>query len=421
MHDPILSNPTYQMACEQFDLAADFLKLSDSLRERTKWPKRIISVSFPVKMDNGLVKIFHGHRVQHHLAMGPTKGGLRYHPDVEVGEVIALAMWMSWKCSLAGLPYGGGKGGITCDPRTMSMGELERVTREFTKEMIPFISPEIDVMAPDMGTNPQTMAWMMDVYSVHVGHSTPSIVTGKPISVGGSQGRLESTGKGVAFCVERALTELKMPIGGSTAVVQGYGNVGSIAAKAMASSGIKVIALSDVSGAIYNENGIDFIKLDEYTKTSTTGIVGFPESQPIDPQAMLELKCDVLVPAAVERVITEHNARKLQCRILAEGANGPTTPQADKIIEERGDIFVVPDVLCNSGGVIVSYFEWVQGLQNFFWSNVEVYNKLYEIMGSAYTRVRKTAKEFNTSNRNAALILGVRRVVESKQIRGLFP
>ncbi|MBL9114370.1 MAG: Glu/Leu/Phe/Val dehydrogenase [Verrucomicrobiaceae bacterium] len=408
------------MACEQFDLVADFLELPTNDRDRVKYPKRALTVAVPVRMDSGEVRVFAGYRVQHHLSMGPTKGGMRFHQDVALGEVAALAMWMSWKCALAGLPYGGAKGGVACDPRTLSRNEVERVTRRFTQEIIPFIGPQIDIPAPDVGTNEQTMAWMMDTYSNHFGHAVPGVVTGKPVDLGGSLGRRESTGRGVAFLVGRALQTLGIKAEGSTAVVQGYGNVGAVAAHQMVRDGMKVIAVSDAEGGLHNAGGIDLIKLDAHVAKHRT-VKGFTEAGPIGNDDLLLLKCDVLVPAALERVITESNAAKLQCRVLAEGANGPTTPAADAILSQCEDLFIIPDILCNAGGVIVSYFEWVQDLQSFFWSEAEVMDKLYRILDTAFVETLTLARQKHTPMRLAAMSLGIRRVAEAKRKRGLFP
>lgn len=415
----LLQNPTFRMACQQFDAAADFLEMDASLRERVKWPKRLISVAVPVKLDTGEVKVFEGHRVQHHLTLGPTKGGLRFNPSVDIGEVAALAMWMSWKCALAGLPYGGAKGGIACDPITMSSRELEALTRRYTVEMIPFIGPHMDVMAPDMGTNEQVMAWMYDTYSTHAGHAVPSIVTGKPVSIGGSLGRREATGRGVAFITNRALEILKMPEN-SRVIVQGFGNVGSYAAYGLAKYGAKIVGVGDRTGAIYDARGLDVDKLFQHFQTHQT-LEGFPQGERMSNEELLVQPCDVLIPAATERVITPEIAAKLQCRVLAEAANGPTTVEADAVLKQRGDIFVIPDVLCNAGGVIVSYFEWVQDLQNFFWTEVEVFDKLYRILSQTFDQVLKEARLKHLDHRTAALTLGIQKVVEAKKIRGLFP
>ena len=416
----IYKHPTFDMACEQFDLVADLLPMPQEHRDRVKFPKRSLTVAVPVRMDNGEVRVFSGYRVQHHLSLGPTKGGLRFHPDVRLGEVAALAMWMSWKCALTGLPYGGAKGGVACDPRTLSIGELERVTRRFTQEIVSFIGPQIDIPAPDVGTNEQTMAWIMDSYSIHAGHSVPGVVTGKPVNLGGSLGRREATGRGVGYLVGRAMDVLGMKANECTAAVQGFGNVGSVAAASMAKHGVKIIAVSDADGGLYNANGIDLNALNDHVAARKT-VAGFAGAEPITNAELLELKCDVLAPCALERQITAANAAKLQCRILAEGANGPTTPDGDVIIDQRGDIFVIPDILCNSGGVVVSYFEWVQDLQSFFWSEAEVVDKLFRILETAFMSTWNMSKQQKLSMRMAALALGVKRVWEAKKQRGLFP
>ena len=416
----IYRHPTFDMACEQFDLVADLLKLPENDRERVKFPKRSLVVSIPVRMDDGKVKVFAGYRVQHHLSLGPTKGGMRFHPDVALGEVAALAMWMSWKCALTGLPYGGAKGGVACDPRSLSAGELERLTRRFTQEIIPFIGPQIDIPAPDVGTNEQTMAWMMDTYSNDMGHSVPGVVTGKPVSLGGSLGRREATGRGVAFLVSRAMDTLGIEAHKATAVIQGFGNVGCVAAQSMAKQGVKILAVSDVDGGIYNPDGIDMTALDQHMAIHRT-IQSFPGAQKISNKDLLLIPCDVLVPAALERQITAENAASIQCRILAEAANGPTTPDADLILNKREDLFLIPDILCNAGGVVVSYFEWVQDLQSFFWSEAEVMDKLYRILETAFTQTLNMSRQQKLPMRMAALSLGIKRVAEAKQLRGLFP
>ena len=420
MIPPVYDTPVFRMACQQYDLVADFLDIPVNARDRLKLPKRSVSVAMPVRRDDGSTTVFMGYRVQHHLTLGPTKGGVRFHPEVTLGEVAALAMWMSWKCALTGLPYGGAKGGVTCNPRELSTGELERVTRRYTQELIPFIGPQIDIPAPDMGTNEQTMAWMMDTYSLQSGHCVPAVVTGKPVSLGGSLGRREATGRGVAYLVSRAMDTIGIPANGATAVVQGYGNVGSIAASTMARQGIKIIAVSDAFGGLYNAKGIDLAKLDEHV-AKTKSVVGFDGGEAITNEQLLLTPCDILVPAALERQITVENASKIQCRILAEGANGPTTPEADAIIAQRPEIFVIPDILCNAGGVIVSYFEWVQDLQSFFWDVGEVMSKLYRILEQSFMQTVNFAKKRKVSMRFAALSLGIQRVHEAKTIRGLFP
>lgn len=416
----IYRHPVFDMACQQFDLVADHLRIPAADRILLKSPKRALTVAVPVRMDDGSTRVFAGFRVQHHLTLGPTKGGIRYHPEVALGEVAALAMWMSWKCSLAGLPYGGAKGGVAVDPRTLSPGELERLTRRYTQELVGFIGPRLDIPAPDMGTNEQTMAWMMDTFSVHAGYSVPGVVTGKPVGIGGSLGRREATGRGVAYLAGRAMDTLNLSASGATAVIQGYGNVGAVAAQSLHRQGLRIIAVSDVGGAIYNAGGLDLRKLDAWVAANRT-VVGFPESEPVDGQAMLLLPCDVLVPAALERQITGANAAQLRCRILAEGANGPTTPEADAILNQRDDVFVVPDILCNAGGVVVSYFEWVQDLQSFFWTEGEVMDRLFRILEASFTQTLQLSRKEAIPMRMAALSLGIRRVWEAKTARGLFP
>ncbi len=416
----VYDHPTFNMACRQFDLVADHLQIPEDDRARLKFPKRSMTVALPIHRDNGATEVLTGYRVQHHLTLGPTKGGLRYHPDVTLGEVAALAMWMSWKCALTGLPYGGAKGGIACDPHKMSVAELERLTRRYTQEMIPFIGPQIDVMAPDVGTNEQTMAWMMDTYSAHAGYSVPSIVTGKPVTIGGSVGRREATGRGVGYLVNRAMDVIGLEANKATAVVQGFGNVGSVAALSLAKYGVKIIAVSDAHGGVFNPGGLNLWKLEAHAAQART-VVGFSGGEPITNEQLLLTPCDILVPAALERQITEVNAGKIQCRILAEAANGPVTPDADVIIDQRPEIFVIPDILCNSGGVIVSYFEWVQDLQSFFWTETEVVDKLFRILEGAFTQTLSLSRKQKLSMRLAALSLGVSRVRDAKKIRGLFP
>jgi glutamate dehydrogenase (NAD(P)+) len=420
MREELLANPVFAMAVSQFDRVADFLELPDDIRERCKWPKRIITVTVPIRRDDGTTKVFFGHRVQHHLTRGPVKGGLRYHPDVDMGEVAALAMWMNWKCALLDLPFGGGKGGIACNPTEMSQGELERMTRRFTMEMIPFIGPEIDVMAPDMGTNEQTMAWITDTFSMHSGHLVPSIVTGKPLTLQGSAGRTRATGHGVAFLASNALSKLNIKETTATAVIQGFGNVGLYTAITLSSYGVKITGISDASGALWNESGIDVTALSAYLSDHKV-ISGFPGAESIPPHEMLLKKCDILAPCAVGGVIDVDNAAKLKCRILAEGANGPTTPEADHIIEQRGDIFVIPDILCNAGGVTVSYFEWVQNLQRFQWTEKEVISKLETKLHAAFEQVTSYALKHKLPNRMAAQAIAICTVANAKSTCGLFP
>ncbi len=416
----IYDHPTFKMACQQFELVADHLEIPVAERDRLKYPKRALIVSLPIHRDDGSTQVFMGYRVQHHLTLGPTKGGLRYHPDVQLGEVAALAMWMSWKCALAGLPYGGAKGGIACDPNKLSRREVESLTRRYTQEMTPFIGPQVDVMAPDLGTNEQVMAWMMDTYSVHVGATVPSIVTGKPVGLGGSLGRREATGRGVSYLVNRATDTIGLDISKATAVVQGFGNVGAVTALSLARYGVKILAVTDAFGGVYNSKGLDLWALEKHV-AETRSVSGFAEAEPITNEELLVLPCDILVPAALERQITAENAGKIKCRILAEAANGPTTPEADEILNQRPEIFVIPDVLCNAGGVIVSYFEWVQDLQSFFWTETEVVDKLFRILETAFTQIVSASRKEKIPMRIAALAQGVKRVREAKQIRGLFP
>jgi glutamate dehydrogenase (NAD(P)+) len=408
------------MACRQFDKAADAINLPEAIRDRTKYPKRCLAVSLPIKRDNGAVTVFEGYRVQHNQSTGPSKGGIRFHEKVTLGEVAALAMWMSWKCSLVGLPYGGAKGGVIVNPRELSLQELENLSRRYMQEMVSFFGPQTDIPAPDVGTNEQIMAWMMDTYANHAGHIEPAVVTGKPISLGGSQGRREATGAGVAYLLKAYLADLKIPIGKATVAIQGFGNVGGEAAMALTEYGAKIIAISDYTGGIFNPKGIDIRKALAYVKY-TQVLKDFDGGEPISNDALLELKCTVLVPAALERVIHDKNAAKLKCRVLAEAANGPTTNAADKIIDARGDIEVIPDVLCNSGGVVVSYFEWLQNLSSYYWSREEVMEKLFVILDKAKASVDYQRRKFKFSRRLAALTLGIARVAEAKQSRGLFP
>ena len=416
----LYDSDVFKMACRQFDQAADAINLPENIRDRTKYPRRCLAVALPIRRDDGSVTIFEGYRVQHNLSTGPSKGGIRFHPHVTIGEVAALAMWMSWKCSLAGLPYGGAKGGVIVDPHLLSLSELEHLSRRYMQEMVNFLGPHTDVPAPDLGTNEQVMAWMMDTYSNHVGHIEPAIVTGKPIAIGGSQGRREATGAGVAYLVRKYLEDLAIPIKEATVAIQGFGNVGSETALALQNFGAKIIALSDYSGGIYNATGIDVNKARAYTQSEKI-LKDFHGGDAISNEQLLELKCTVLAPCALERVITEQNAGRLQCRILAEGANGPTTNGADRIIEKRGDIEIIPDVLCNSGGVVVSYFEWLQNLQNYYWSRDEVMTKLYAILDKAKESVEYQKRKFKFSRRLAALTLGIQRVADAKAARGLFP
>jgi glutamate dehydrogenase (NAD(P)+) len=416
----LYDSDVFKMACRQFDKAADAISLPEDIRDRTKYPRRCLAVSLPVRRTDGSVTVFEGYRVQHTLSTGPSKGGIRFHQHVTLGEVAALAMWMSWKTSLVGLPYGGAKGGVIVNPSLLTPTELEHLSRRYMQEMVSFLGPHTDVPAPDVGTNEKIMGWMMDTYSNHVGHLSPAVVTGKPISLGGSQGRREATGAGVAYLVKKYLEDLKIPLGKTTVAIQGFGNVGSETALALADYGAKIIAISDYTGGSFNAKGIDVRKAVTYLQSQKT-LKDFHGGEPISNDQLLELKCTVLVPAALERVITDKNAKKLKCRVLAEAANGPTTNAADKIIDERGDIELIPDVLCNSGGVVVSYFEWLQNLSSFYWSRDEVMQKLFGILDKAKAAVDAQKKKFGFSRRLAALTLGIQRVADAKAARGLFP
>jgi glutamate dehydrogenase (NAD(P)+) len=382
-------------------------------------PRRALVVSIPVRMDDGRTEVFIGYRVQHSLTSGPAKGGLRYHMSVDLGEVAALAMWMSWKTGIMNLPFGGGKGGICCDPTALSLGELERLTRRFTEEVLPIIGPRMDVMAPDLGTDEQTMAWIMDTYSMKIGYACPEIVTGKPVELGGCVGRREATGRGVTYCIMETMRLLNLDPGQATAAVQGFGNVGSVTCQELHARGIKVIAVGDRYGAIHNPRGLDIPALLRHAATGAS-VKDFKGGEQIDNDDLLTLKCTILVPAALGHVITEENAGRLRCRILAEGANGPTTPDADAILSDS-DIFVIPDVMCNAGGVTVSYFEWVQDIQQLMWSEKQVNEKLEELMLRSFHHMMHVAKSRNLSTRTAALSMGVEKVNKEKVRRGLYP
>jgi glutamate dehydrogenase (NAD(P)+) len=417
----VYSGPVFDMAATQFAIIADHLSIPLDERDRLLLPKRAVAVSCPIRRDDGTVTVFEGYRVQHLLTRGPTKGGTRFAPSLDLGEVAALAIWMSWKCALVGLPYGGAKGGVRVDPLAISKRELEAVSRRYMQEMIPFIGPHTDVMAPDMGTNEQVMAWFMDTYSMHSGHTVMEIVTGKPISAGGTLGRREATGRGVANLAKRVLNELAVDPNGATAVVQGFGNVGSFSALELHRFGLKVVAVSDHTGALYKPSGLDIPDLVQYVGKHGS-LAGYSSELQYDPREVLTLPCDVLVPAAIERVIDADVAKRLRCRILAEGANGPTTPEADVVLDQRRDeIFVIPDILCNSGGVVVSYFEWVQDLQQLFWEESEVTQREYQILDRAFDQMIARAKRDNVSHRTAAMAIGVEKVRAAKQVRGLFP
>jgi glutamate dehydrogenase (NAD(P)+) len=411
-------NETSDMAVQQFDVAAAKLVLDPNLAARLRRPDRAMVVSVPTRMDDGRVNVFTGYRVQHNDVLGPFKGGLRYHPSVNLGEVSALAMWMTWKCSLVGLPLGGAKGGIACDPAELSRNELQSMTRRYTAEILNFIGPEIDVPAPDMGTNEQIMAWIMDTYSQHKGHAVPEIVTGKPVAIGGTLGRREATGRGVVYTIIEAAKHLGIDLTKCTAAVQGFGNVGAVAVKELSEIGVRVIGVSDRTGGFYDPKGLPLARLLEVADQNHS-LEGFSYGQKITNAELLELECDILVPAALEMQITEENAPRLQCRILAEGANGPTTPGADVILREK-DVFVIPDILANAGGVVVSYFEWVQDLQNFFWTEEEVTKKLRDILVKAFHEVLHMSQKHKVHMRLAALMIGIDRVARAMLWRGLY-
>jgi len=409
------------VAMKQVDIAAEKLKLDPGLVEKTKQTKRELIVHFPVKMDDGSVKIFTGYRVQHNVTRGPGKGGIRYHPDVDLDEVRALAMWMTWKAAVVNIPFGGAKGGVQCDPKSMSMQELENLTRRFTWEIAMMIGPDRDIPAPDVYTNPQVMAWIMDTYSMLKGYSVHGVVTGKPLELGGSLGRFEATGKGVFITAQEAARHLKIPIEGARVVVQGCGNVGGIAAQYFGRGGAKVIGISDSKGGIYNKKGLDISSVLDCKKRYSCVIT--PEAKmgdEISNEELLELDCDILVPSALENQITDRNASKIKTKIIAEGANGPTTPEADKILHDRG-IFMVPDILANAGGVTVSYFEWVQNLQELLWSEDEISERLTRILKRSFAEVLNISQRDKVDMRTAALMLGIGRVVEATKLRGIYP
>ena len=409
----------WDVAQRQFDLAAERLNLSPGLRKVLREPKRELTVHFPVKMDDGLVQVFTGYRVQHNLSRGPAKGGIRYHQDVDLDEIKALAMWMTWKCAVVGIPFGGGKGGVVVDPLKLSLREIEGLTRRFTTEISILIGPERDIPAPDVNTNAQTMAWMMDTYSMNVGYTVPAVVTGKPIPLGGSEGRTEATAQGVIYTIVGAARHLGMDLRKCRAAVQGFGNVGGISAQLMAAQGASVVAVSDVAGAIYRPEGLDIAAVTAWSRAHRT-IVGFPGAREISNSELLELDCDILIPAALENQITAANAGKIQARLIAEGANGPTTPEADEILYKNAR-FVIPDILCNAGGVTVSYFEWVQDLERDFWTIVQVNEKLRAIMDKAFASTLDMSLREQVNMRTAAYLLAVQRVADATSVRGIYP
>jgi glutamate dehydrogenase (NAD(P)+) len=411
-------NP-WEMVRAQIDKAVRHMECDQNLLEKLRHPERSLQVSIPVRMDDGRLKIFNGYRVQHSTIRGPAKGGIRYHPSVDLDEVTALAAWMTWKCAVMNIPFGGAKGGVECDPAELSPGELERLTRRYTAEIMNFIGPDRDIPAPDVNTNAQVMAWIMDTYSMQVGRAVPGVVTGKPIAIGGSEGRSEATGRGVVFMIIEAAKKLGMKLDGATAAVQGFGNVGSSAARNLFREGVKIIAISDKDGGYHCGAGINPYELQRHF-TENRALEGFPGCDRITNEELLALDCDILIPAALENVIHRDNAARVRTRILAEGANGPVTPIADEILKEKG-VFILPDILANAGGVTVSYFEWVQDLQNYFWNEAEINNRLRQLMTASFKKVLAIADEKRIDNRTAAQVLGIGRVMEALELRGLYP
>ncbi|MEW6225879.1 MAG: Glu/Leu/Phe/Val dehydrogenase [Chloroflexota bacterium] len=409
----------WHVAQSQFDLAAEMLNLDPGLRRVLREPRRELTVHFPVKMDDGSVQVFTGYRVQHNLGRGPAKGGIRYHQDVTIDEVKALAMWMTWKCAVVGIPYGGGKGGVIVDPKKLSKKELEGLSRRFFTEIEVLVGPERDIPAPDVNTTPQIMAWFMDTYSMHVGHTVPGVVTGKPISLGGSEGRNEATARGCVYTVVEAAKHLGIDLTKATTAVQGFGNAGAIAAQLMVEQGSTVVAVSDSQGGIRNMQGLDIARVIAWKGEHGT-VKGFPGAEDISNEDVLETKCDVLIPAALENQITARNAERIQARIVAEAANGPTTPEADEILYRRG-IFMIPDILCNAGGVTVSYFEWVQDLNRDHWTEAVVNEKLRIIMVKAFAEVLAQAEKEGVNMRTGAYLNAVQRVADATAMRGLYP
>ena len=412
-------SPLFRTALAQLDRVAGRLGLAQDVHQRLRYPRRALVVSVPVRMDDGRTEVFVGYRVHHSTVLGPTKGGLRYDLDVSLGEVTALAMLMSWKCALMGLPYGGAKGGVRCDPRALSLREREHLTRRYTAEIILLIGPDLDIPAPDLGTDEQTMAWMMDTYSMTQGKSVPGVVTGKPLIVGGSAGRREATGRGIVYTLYQAAHHLGQELRGRRIVIQGFGNVGSVAARLLWSDGCVIAGVSDVQGGIWNPAGIDLRQLEAHLAEAGT-VTGFPGAEAISNADLILQPCDVLLPAATGSQIREDNADRVRAAIVAEGANGPTAPEADAILKERG-ITVIPDILANAGGVVVSYFEWVQGIQYYFWRETEIISRLQEVMTRAFNRVWAVSAKESTDLRTAALMEGVSRVAEGYRVRGLYP
>jgi glutamate dehydrogenase (NAD(P)+) len=409
----------FKVAIEQFDIAADVLGLDDDMRKILRHCQRELTVNFPVEMDDGSVEVFTGYRVQHNSGPGPTKGGIRYHQSVTLAEVKALAMWMTWKCAVVGLPFGGAKGGVQVNPKLLSQNELQNLTRRYTTEIQPFIGPNQDIPAPDVNTNPQIMAWLMDTYSMNVGYSVPGVVTGKPIVLGGSEGRSEATGRGCVFAIQDAAKVLNLDLAKSRTVVQGFGNAGSVAARLMTELDSPVVAVSDSRGGIYNPKGLDLAAISAY-KARTGTVQGYSEGEDVTNDELLVLPTEILIPAALENQITAVNAGKIRAKLIAEAANGPTTPEADAILYDRG-VFVLPDIFANAGGVTVSYFEWVQALQAFPWTEDQVNDRLRQIMDKAFHAVYGTATKYAVHMRTAALVRAIDRVAEFTRLRGIYP
>lgn len=408
-----------QMALEQLDTAAKIIRLDPGIHEKLRYPKRTLIVSVPIRTDEGKIEVFTGYRVQHNLDRGPGKGGIRYHPDVDLDEITALAMWMTWKCAVVNIPYGGAKGGVVCDPSKLSESELERITRRYISEIGLIIGPEKDIPAPDINTNPRIMAWVMDTFSMNVGYSVPGVVTGKPLTLGGSRGRTEATGRGVVYITQETAKFYNVDLTKCSIAIQGFGNVGYHAARIFYESGYKVVAVSDVHGGVYNPEGLDIPDLYKYSQKKGT-VVGYKYGKNISNKQLLELPCDILIPAAIEGQITEENAHRIKAKFIIEAANGPTTPKADKILSKIG-VKIVPDILANAGGVIVSYFEWVQSLQAYFWKENDIRERLKEVMVNAFNEVVDVMKHYKVDMRTAAMILAVSRVAEATMLRGLYP
>lgn len=414
-----MAESAYETALQQFDNAVRHLSLQPGIADYLRVPKREITVNFPVEMEDKSVRVFTGYRVHHNTALGPTKGGIRYHPATTLDEVRALAMWMTWKCAVVGIPYGGAKGGVICEPKKLSVHELEKLTRRYATEISVLMSPQGDIPAPDVGTGEREMAWIMDTYSMHHGYSVPAVVTGKPVAIGGSLGRAEATGRGVVITMIEALKRKNLAVEDIRVAVQGFGKVGGPAAYLAQERGAKVIAVSDVSGGVYNPRGLDLTALRTHV-TAQGSVAGFSQGEPVSNADLLELDCEVLMPCAMENQITVANAERIRAKIVAEGANGPLTPEADEILQEKG-VFVIPDILCNAGGVTVSYFEWVQDLQSFFWGEDEINERLRQIMVRSFNQILRVSHEKNIDMRTAAQVLAIHRVAEAVQLRGIYP